>query len=127
MLITSSKREIHLDIHIIQCKSSIKYLGVYLDEHLQWEPRIQHVNNNASIVNKLRHYVNFRMLRQLFYTLIYPYLNNCLASWSAAYKTRLNKICTKQNKCMQNLLFAYGREHVNPYCNLLGILKCENI
>ena len=60
-------------------------------------------------------------------TLIYPYLNNCLASWGAAYKTRLNKICTKQNKCMQNLLFAYGREDANPYCNLLGILKCENI
>ena len=67
------------------------------------------------------------MLRQLYYTLIYPYLNNCLASWGAAYKTRLNKICTKQNKCMQNLFFAYGREHVNPYYNLLGILKSENI
>ena len=31
------------------------------------------------------------MLKQLYYTLIYPYLNYGLASWGTAYKTRLNK------------------------------------
>ena len=67
------------------------------------------------------------MLKQLYYTLIYPYLNYGLASWGAAYKTRLNKICTKQNRCIRSMFFAHGREHVNPYYNLLGILKLENI
>ena len=67
------------------------------------------------------------MLKQLYYTLIYPYLKYGLASWGAAYKTRLNKICTKQNKCIRSMFFAHGREHVNPYYNLLGILKFENI
>ena len=57
----------------------------------------------------------------------YPYLNYGLASWGAAYKTRLNKICTKQNRCIRSIFFAHGREHVNPYFNLLGILKLENI
>ena len=46
MLITSSKKKMHLNIHNIDCKSYIKYLGIYLDEHLQWEPQIQHVNIN---------------------------------------------------------------------------------
>ena len=67
------------------------------------------------------------MLKQIYYTLIYPYLNYGLASWGAAYKTRLNKICTKQNRCIRSIFFAHGREHVNPYYNLLGILKLENI
>ena len=67
------------------------------------------------------------MLKQLYYTLIYPYLNYGLASWGAAYKTRLNKVCTKQNICIRSIFFAHGREHVNPYYNLLGILKSENI
>ena len=31
MLITSSKKKIHLNIHNIDCKSYIKYLGIYLD------------------------------------------------------------------------------------------------
>ena len=84
MLITSSKKKIHLNIHNIDCKSYIKYLGIYLDEHLQWESQIQHVNNklakNVGIINKLRHYLDFHMLKQLYYTLIYPYLNYGLAS-----------------------------------------------
>ena len=53
---------------------------------LQWEPQIQHVNNklakNVGIINKLRHYLDFHMLKQLYSsdTLIYPYLNYGLAS-----------------------------------------------
>ena len=131
MLITSSKKKIHLNIHNIDRKSYIKYLGIYLDEHLQWEPQIQHVNNklakNVGIINKLRNYLDFHMLKQLYYTLIYPYLNYGLASWGTAYKTRLNKICTKQNRCIRSMFFAHGREHVDSYYNLLGILKFENI
>ena len=38
-----------------------------------------------------------------------------------------HKICTKQNRCIRSKFFANGREHVNPYYNLLGILKFENI
>ena len=38
------------------------------------EPRIQHVNDNlaknAGVINKLRHYFDFHMLKQLYYTLI---------------------------------------------------------
>ena len=71
-------------IHNIECKNYIKYLGIYLDEHLQWGPQIQHVNNklakNVGIINKLRYYLDFHMLKQLYYTLIYPYLNYGLAS-----------------------------------------------
>ena len=65
----------------------------------------KHLNNklakNVGIIYSLRHYLGFHMLKQLYYTLIkfYPYLNYGLASWGAAYKTRLQKICTKQNRC----------------------------
>ena len=86
MLITSSKKKMHLNIHNIDCKSYIKYLSIYLDKDLQWEPQIQHVNNklakNVSIIYRLRHYLDFYMFKQLhvYYTLIYPYLNYGLAS-----------------------------------------------
>ena len=52
--------------------------------HLEWEPQIQHVNNklakNVGLINKLRHYLDFFTLKQLYYTLICPYLNYGLAS-----------------------------------------------
>ena len=37
------------------------------------------------------------------------------------------RICTKQNRCIRSMFFTNGREHVNPYYNLLGILRFENI
>ena len=85
------KEKIHLNIRNIDCKNYIKYLGIYLYEHLLRESQIQHVNNklekNVGIINKLRHYLDFHMLKQLYYTLIYSYLNYGLTSWGAAYKS----------------------------------------
>ena len=44
----------------------MKYLGVYLDEYFSWEHQIKHiiikVNKNIGIINKLRHYVDLKML-----------------------------------------------------------------
>ena len=47
--------------------SCIKYLGVYIDEHLQWHNQITHVNSkiakNIGILFKLRRcYLNIHML-----------------------------------------------------------------
>ena len=48
---------------------AINKLAVNLDEHLQRKPQIQHVNNklaqNVGIIDKLRHYLDLRMLKRL--------------------------------------------------------------
>jgi len=112
MIITSPlKPAIHnINILNIECKTSIKYLGIYLDEHLNWKTHIAHaqgkLTKNLGILNQLRNYLNLKMLRQLYYTLIYPYLNNGAMCWGNNYQTNLNKICTKQNKCIQSIFFA---------------------
>ena len=70
-------------------------------QKLQWEPQIQHVNNqlakNVDIINKLRHYLDLHMLKHLYYTLTYPNLNYGLPSWGAAYKTRLKSALSRIN------------------------------
>ena len=45
MLITSSEKKYTEISKILNVKTYIKYLGIYIDEHLQWEPQIQHVSN----------------------------------------------------------------------------------
>ena len=67
------------------------------------------------------------MLKQLYYTLIYPYLNYGLMSWGSTYVTKLNKIQACQNKCVKNMFFASKRENPITYMNLLSILKIDNI
>ena len=50
-----------------------------------------------------------------------------ITSWGSAYKTRLLKIKTKQNKCVRSMFFAHSRDSAMPFLNLLGILTLENI
>ena len=45
MLVSSSRCHPKINITGIEQKDYIKYLGVYLDKHLNWQPQIQHVNN----------------------------------------------------------------------------------
>ena len=76
MVIISSKRrerEIQL-IRNIKQKTHIKYSGIYIDKNLTWDQQICHVNNklakNTGIINNLRNYVDLKMLKQIYFTLI---------------------------------------------------------
>ena len=66
-------------------------------------------------------------MKQLYYSFIYPYLTYAITSWGSACTTRLNKIRTKQNKCIRSIFFANSRGNATPYYNLLDILKFDNI
>jgi len=106
MIIASPQKPAIHNVNIlnIERKTSIKYLDIYLDEHLNWKTHIAHVQGKVTeilgILNQLQNYLNLKMLRQLYCTLIYPYLNYGAMCWGNNYQTNLSKSCTKQNKCI---------------------------
>ena len=81
---------------------------------------------NIGIINKLRYYVDLKTLKQLYYSLIYPYINYGLMSWGNTYTSKLTKLRSSQNKCTRSIFFARKKENITPYYNLLGILKLDN-
>ena len=127
MIITSPKKKTYITITAwnIEQKSQIKYLGVFIDEHLKWDAQLQHINNKITkyigILFKLRHHVPISTLKQLYYTLIYPYLTYGLMSWDTAYQTKLNKIKVSPNNCIRCIFFANKRESSTPYFTLLEL------
>ena len=131
MVISSTRLRSYIHIPNIAHKTEIKYLGIYIDQNLQWGPQTQHINNklakNIAIINKLRYFVDLHTLKQLYYSFIYPYLSYAAIAWGSACKTNLRRILTKQNKCVRSMFFAGSRDSATPYYNLLGILKFENV
>ena len=131
MLILSAKKTVHININNIERKSFVKYLRIYIDEHLNWEPQIQHVNNklakNIDVLYKIRKYVDLNVLKQLYYTLVYPYLNHGIMSWGSVCRTRLTRVLTKQNQCVWCMFFAHRTESAKIYNALLEILELNNI
>ena len=57
--------------------SSTKFLGINIDSKLNWKHHIAYIQNKISkttgILCKTRHYVSLKVLRMLYYALIYPY------------------------------------------------------
>ena len=76
MIITSQNKKTNISITTccLEQNSQIKYLGVFIDEHLKWDAQLQHINNkltkNVGILFKLRYYMPINALKQ-FTTLLY--------------------------------------------------------
>ena len=50
MIVTSPKKKKYIRIITfdIEQKPQIKYLGVFIGEHLKWDAQLQHVNNKIT-------------------------------------------------------------------------------
>ena len=133
MIIASPKKKNSTSITTcnIEQTSQIIYLGVFIDEHLKWDAQLPQINNkltkHVGVLFKLRHYMPINALKQLYYTLIFPYLNYGLTSWGTACQTKLSKIKVSQNNCLWYIFFANKVERPAPYFTLLGILKLKSI
>ena len=64
----------NINILNIERKTSIKYLGIYLDEHLNWKTQVAHVQGkltkNLGVLNQLRNYLNLKMLLTLILIMV---------------------------------------------------------
>ena len=71
------------------------------------------------------------LMKQLYHSLIYPYITYAIVAWGSAYKCHLQKFQVKQNHVIRLMFFAklYGKgtESALPLLHLLEILTVENI
>ena len=120
---------------IIEKTDHIKYLGVFLDEKLPWKHHIAYVCSriarNTGIFTKLRQYMSLAQLKQLYYSLVHPYISYAILAWGSGSKTQIKKVQTKQNIVIRTIFFAtsHGKntESALPLLNLLDILSVTSI
>ena len=71
---------LHISLHgeLIEQKRSVKFLGVFVDEKLDWKEHIHIISGKISrsigIISKSRFYLSRETLFKLYFTLVYPYL-----------------------------------------------------
>ena len=124
----------------IEQRTYVKYLGVLIDEHLNWKEHVLNVTKKISrsvgIICKLRSCMDVSLLRTLYYSLVYSHLNYGIHAWGSACKTDLEKILTLQKKVVRAMTGnrwyqTYGNPgplvSSDPLFKNLGILKVEDI
>ena len=122
------KLSYHPQIHIfdngknvnvsLEQKDCIKYLGVIIDENLSWKNHIASVASKISktigLISKLRHFLPYRVLINIYQSLINPYLTYGLIAWGNASKTNINKILFLPKRALRLIYFTERNEHAIP-------------
>ena len=125
------KFNITMEHHQLQRVSEIKYLGVIVDEKLNWQRHIELIKTKISrasyILSKLRHYVNLNTLKLTYYNLVYPYLNYCITVWGGVAKTKLQPLINLQNKILRIITKSSYTSSARPLFIKLNFLPLTQI
>ena len=127
----NTKFQIQIDNSNIEEVKSAKYLGVIIDNKLNWKNQIDSVTKKLSTgcwaIAKLRPFVNLKTLKTIYYTLIYPHLQYCISSWGSAAGTNLKKLETKHNRIVKIMTHSPYLTTANPLFAQLNILQIKDI
>ena len=112
------------------CDAS-KFLGINLDAKLTFNHHIELITNKVSksigIMFKLQNLLPFSCMKQLYYSLIYPYLNYCIISWGGTCPTYLNPLVVLQKRAIRVITKSHFLAHTTPLFFRCGVLKLVDL
>ena len=121
MLMMSRKKppnpqvDITLRNEAIQRVTKAKFLGVIVDQHLNWKDHISMVSHKISkscgIISRFRNTLDIKFKKLLYYIVIHPYLTYCINFWSSTYRTNLKTLCTAQMRSVRTLFATAQQPH----------------
>lgn len=116
----------------------IKYLGVYVDQHLNWKQHIsvlsKKISRSIGLMYKLRPFVNINVLKNVYNSLIYSHIVYGIQVWGSACDSVLRQILTLQKKAVRMLtsndnypITPGPLPATNPLFKELRILKVKDV
>ena len=112
-----------LDGKVLEVVSTMKFLGLTIDNKLSWKPHIDNVcrtiSQNIGLINKVKYYFPKPTLLMLYSSLILPYLNYGVIAWGHTHSTYLDRILLLQKKALRIICHTSWKAHTD-------VLFCEN-
>ena len=105
------KNNITILIHkkAISEKNSIKYLGVMIDSTLSWKDHVLLLSKKLSrvvgILYKLRHFVNIKVMNNIYYALFYSHIVYAIEVWGSTSNIYINNIITLQKRVVRLMTY----------------------
>ena len=111
----------------IERVTEFNFLGLTIDEHLNWSPHIQKVSNKISrtlgITNRLKLFLPTNILRLIYDSLILPYFQYSILTWG--FKVgRLEKL---QKRAVRVIANSSYNAHTDPLFKKVNLLKVRDI
>ena len=116
--------------HSIQRVSSVKYIGLTIDENLTWKAHIQNVitqlNKFFGVFYNIRHVINDKLKRIAYFTCIYSRIKYGLEIYGKCTKQLVQKLQITQNKLLRTIMSKSRMHSVNDLHKTLNVLKVDD-
>ena len=135
LVISPKKVEKTINISInnekLRQENYTKYLGIIIDEKLNWKQHIKQVNIKISkgigILYKLRHFVPKNTLRMLYSSFIQSHALYGILNWGCASKSILEPLKRNLRKAIRVADFAAYTAHSEPIFKRLNLLNFDKL
>lgn len=115
----------------IETVTENKFLGIIIDNKLNWKSHIKYVQSklsrNIAVLHKAKHVFDHSALLTLYYSLVFPYLTYCAEIWGNNYKTAILPICLLQKRAVRIVHKVGYRDHTNALFLQSKLLKFVDI
>jgi len=88
--------KIYINNVVLHRKTSVKHLGVLLDESLNWTSHVKYLTSkltfDSSMIYKIRNFVPINASRIIYSCLVYSHLQYCILSYGTACDSMLQPV-----------------------------------
>ena len=89
--------ELKIANRAIERTNAIKFLGVLLDENINWKNNICSVEKklakNIGLLYRAKYFLDESSLKTVYFSYIHSYLNYANIAWASTYQTKLSANC----------------------------------
>ena len=129
--LTPFNSKLYIDGSEIKRVLSTKFLGVYLDENIDWNVHTSHVIRNVSkfipIVYRIRDRLTRSSLRTVYNSIICPNLYYCCSVWGGCNSSIMSALFVVQKKIIRLISSEQYRAHTAPLFDSLKILPLPKV
>jgi len=122
---------VQINNHLLSRTECVKYLGVITGDKLIWKPHItlvkKQVSKASGIICKFRHYIPFRSLKTVHYSIVYSHLRYAITSWGSSSFATLNTLNIIHNKLLRIMTFSKFNSNVCKLYKDTQILTVDRI
>ena len=97
--------KLFINNQVIKRQSSIKFLGILLDENLSWKEHLKLTENkiakNIGLIYKAKSHLNKDSLLALYFSDIHSYINYVNLVWGSTHRTYFRKINSQEKHALR--------------------------
>jgi hypothetical protein len=110
---------------------STKFLGVFIDQYLNWSQQINsvvcNITRNLNTINKIKHKLNKKALLHIYHSFIESHLSYCIEIWGNAPNNKLKKLETLQKQAIRLLEKLPHRTSTSYFFKTNNLLKFKDL